>query len=248
MAARTRVGTAVLMATALLVPTAAPAHNVLAGDDLFRTDPGSYQDFSGAPIPAGFFDPGSDPFTGLVHLRGNPPGSNPACPVDDLSQVDTIVRRLNNATLPVIPSSATVPIQIVALNLVSVNPITVTYGGVNPQTWNVAVTLSQSAPQPIGSMTITHSSSPGGTCISDNAVRVLDLGDVGGVTQFQASNIPWLPVVPPSGSCASNFCVNPNQLTTEQAPLAAHRVISICPQVPTSSRPPTWGSVKVIYR
>ncbi len=126
----------------------------------------------------------------------------------------------------------------------------------------MAVTLSQSALQPIGSMTITHSSSPGGTFnstlpvtprftftrISDNAVRVLDLGDVGGVTQFQASNIPWLHVVPPSGSCASNFCVNPNQLTTEQAPLAAHRVISICPQVPTSSRPPTWGSVKVIYR
>ena len=264
MAMRHHVHLAILLTLPLLLPVAARADNVIAGDDLFRTDQASsYQDFSGTPLPPSFFDPGSDPFVGTVQFKGLPLGVHPACPLDDLSQVDTIVRRQAGASLPVIPSSDTVPIEIIALQLVSANPITVTYnGGLNPEAWNVRVTLSQSAPQVPGTMTINHLNPQGGTFssilpvkplftftrISDNAVRVLDLGDFGGAIQFQAQNVPWIHVVPTSGSCASNFCVNPGQLTTEQALLAAHGVLSICPQHPTPARTPTWGLIKVSYR
>ena len=247
-----------------LVPAAARADDVLPGNDLFRTDPGTtFQDFSGTPIPADFFDPGSDPFTGIVQFKGQPLISSPHCPADDLSQVDTIVRRLAPASLPIVPSSDTIPIEILQLQLVSVNPITVTYnGGVNPEPWILDVTLSTSAPQAQGSMTLRHLNPSGGTFdstlpvtpkfiftrISDNAVRVLDLGDFGGIIQFQAQNVPWEHTVPPAGSCTSNFCVNPDQLTVEQAMLAAHGVISICPVDPTPTRSSTWGSVKTLYR
>ena len=264
MTTRRSIRLAILLAFPLALSAPARADNVLAGNDMFRTDAGStYQDFSGTPIPASFFDPGSDPFTGTVRFAGSPLGHNTACPLDDLSLVDTIVRRNATANLPLIPSTDTVPIEIVALSLVSVNPITVTYsGGLNPETWNLRVTLSQSAAQVPGSMTITHANPAGGTFsstlpvtprftftrISDNAIRVLDLGDFGGVIQFQALNVPWIHSVPMAGSCTTNFCVNPGQLTTELSQLAAHGVISICPQPPTPARSHTWGLVKVIYR
>lgn len=247
-----------------LVPVHADANSVAAGLDLFRTDPTTTsQDFSGAPIPADFFDPGSDPFIGIVRFGGQPLGAHSLCPADDLSTVDTIVRRLAPANLPIIPSSDTIPIEIVELSLVSVNPITVTYnGGQNPELWDVRVTLSPSQAQPPGSMTIHHTNPSGGTFDStlpviplftferqsDNALRFLDLGQIPMAIQFQASNVPWAHTTPPSGSCTSNFCVNPGALTEELALLAAHGVISVCPDEPTAASAGTWGRVKTLYR
>src|SRR5207253_2607647 len=51
--------------TLMLVPGSLRADDVLPGSDLFQTlGCGSHVDFGTTfPIPAGFFDPGSDPFT-----------------------------------------------------------------------------------------------------------------------------------------------------------------------------------------
>src|SRR5258705_6775419 len=122
-----------------------------AGVDLFTTPPGgsTFDSFGGAPIPAGFFGPGSLPFGGTIPFQGAPLGG-------PFGPTDTIVQRMAPASLPGPGSSATVPIEIVALSLVSATPITVNYsGGPPPEQWNVRACLSDSVPQPTGPMTIT---------------------------------------------------------------------------------------------
>jgi hypothetical protein len=86
---------------------------------------------------------------------------------------------------------------------------------------------------------------------SDGAVRVLDLGDFGQSIVFTASNVPWVYSNPPAGSCTSNFCVNPGNLTLEASAYAAHGMYSICPESATSVEGgprASWGSVKVLHR
>ena len=101
----------------------AAADDVLAGSDLFLTPAGpgggpglTYQDLSGDPIPADFFGPGSDPFDGVIYLRGNPfsvPGPM------GTEMADTIVERLSDASLPDHTCSHdTIDTQIIALELV----------------------------------------------------------------------------------------------------------------------------------
>jgi len=121
--------------------------------------------FASSPLPAGFFDPGSDPFDGVVQLRGEPLGSVPYGPV---GPTDTIVQRTATAVLPGLPSSTTVPIEIVALNLVSCNPITVTYGPNPPQQWDLRLTMNDTS---TGSMFINHNVPDGGTFSSSFVVR-----------------------------------------------------------------------------
>ena len=168
-----------------------PNCNADAGIDLFTTPAGgaTYQDFGAMPIPPGFFDPGSQPFTGLVELRGQP-----LDPASALGPTDTIVKRDATAAIPN-PSSppVTIPIEIVALNLVSANPITVTYSAGPAEQWNLQVALSSAQPQPLGTMTLMSSgcTCPGAgvfesnlpvlprlifTRVSPPAVRVLDFG------------------------------------------------------------------------
>ena len=168
----------------VLAATLNGANIVIApGLDLFMTPSA----FALVPLPPGFFAPGSDPFGGPMVLQGGPPlvASSPiiftpAGPLTggSLSQVvipvatggDTSVRRLGPANLPD-GGSDTVPIELVALSLVSVNPITVTYnGGMNPEQWIVQMTVP--GPQPMGSMTISRiGSSDGGTFTSQLPVR-----------------------------------------------------------------------------
>jgi hypothetical protein len=83
--------------------------DVDAGFDLCETDSSStYRDFSGAPVPADFFGPGSDPFDGIIYFSGLPLGESPFCPQDDLAEVDRIVERQGTAHLPSVPSQETV--------------------------------------------------------------------------------------------------------------------------------------------
>ncbi len=151
------------------------------GQDCYNvTCGGSHQDFNSTPIPAGFFDPGSDPFDGVILFTGgNPAGT------------DVIVRRLRDAILPGPGSTDIVPIELVALNLVSCQPITITYyGGQNPESWNVSVGFVQ-PPPPTGQMAITKTYPNGGTFTSvlyvqpyltftklsdPGIVRILDIG------------------------------------------------------------------------
>jgi len=154
---------ALLLAALVAAPAAA---NIIAGTDVFVTQPGySSQDFTPNPIPPGFFAPGSDPFTGIIYFNGSPLGG-------PFGPVDTIVERMAFAPLPACGDSFTVPIELVALSLVSVSPITVTYGPNPAQTWNVRVTLSSvTMPQPSGSMTIRKTHANGGTFSSTLPVQ-----------------------------------------------------------------------------
>ena len=136
---------------------------VNAGYDLLETDGTggvTLMDFSGTPIPADFFGPGSDPFTSSVNLEGVPLGSFGA--YNGLGPTDTIVRRLQDA-MPTFPD--TIDIEIVALHLQSVAPITVTYnGGQNPETWDLDIEVPEGDQnQTLGSMTIDHEYPNGGT-------------------------------------------------------------------------------------
>lgn len=125
-----------------------------AGLDLFTTPGGgtTCQVFPpSAPIPAGFFDPGSVPFEGTIVFQGEPLSTQPP---NAIFPTDTIVQRLAPAN-PTSCGSATVPIEIVALCLVSTSPITVHYQGGATEQWNVRATLSSTTPQSQGNMTIT---------------------------------------------------------------------------------------------
>ncbi len=131
------------------------------------------------PLPAGFFGPGSDPFTGTICFVGEPLGITPW---GDFGSADTIVRRYGDPFTrfaPVSPTPATVDIEIVALNLVSTAPINVTYnGGTNPEPWSVRVDLSAvhtdanpSNDPPLGSLTAVKSHCNGGTYSSFVSVQ-----------------------------------------------------------------------------
>ena len=162
--------------------------------DSFETLPSDFGYFSFTPIPADFFDPGSDPFMDIIGVQGVPLGLG--------ATTDTVLARLDKAKFsgpP--PKSATVPVEIVALSLTSVTPITVTYsGGLTPELWDVHAGLSPS-PQPMGSMTLTQETKESGafalslpillrltfTRVSDGAIRVLDLPSL----DLRASAVPW---------------------------------------------------------
>ncbi|MBK8266936.1 MAG: hypothetical protein IPK83_00965 [Planctomycetes bacterium] len=186
---------------------------VPAGADCWTTAcPGSNYSFLQSPLPAGFFGPGSDPFTGLVTLGGSPSGPFGS---------DTVIQRLGDLCFPQpIPSSATVPIELVALSLVSCQPITVTYnGGQNPEQWNIAVGLSPT-PAPNGTLTGTMLTPTGGTFDSVLFVQpvftfnrvvlpatvVLDTGAAGiPPMQIGSTGAPWT-TNPISGpSCSPGF-------------------------------------------
>jgi hypothetical protein len=132
----------------------------LPGVDLFVTpaDIGTHVDFSEPdgcqPLSADFFGPGSDPFDGVVAMQGNPLET---VPPDVLGNTDTIIKRTQPGFLGACPSSAMVEIAIVALSLVSTEPITVTYnGGQDPELWDVQMCLSSSHEQPPGWMNIFY--------------------------------------------------------------------------------------------
>jgi hypothetical protein len=208
---------ALLLAVSVLVGLSgsALASVVHAGFDFFATQPESFQDFARAPIPANFFDPFSDPFTGRVNFSG--------VPLDPTtSNADTIVQRLAPAkfTRP-FPSTETIPIQIVRLSLRSVSPIPVTYsGGRLRDFWWIDVSLSQVA-QEMGTMSLMQVNKEGGTFgstlpvqtrltftrVTDGAQRVIDTGLIGlRPLRFQAQGVPWSHKAPKNIITSGRFC------------------------------------------
>ncbi|MCP3905109.1 MAG: hypothetical protein GY715_15905 [Planctomycetes bacterium] len=162
----------VALALAGLVGIPAAANGPIApGDDVWGTPcgGGAYSDFGANPLPADFFDPGSDPFIGNIQLGGDTNGIGIIPPV--FSGIDTIVRRGGTSPTFTCGSSEDVPVQIIALSLVSCQPVTVTYnGGQSPEQWDVQVCLD-GAPQPVGTMTINHECLNGGTYSSNLPVN-----------------------------------------------------------------------------
>ncbi|OLE67416.1 MAG: hypothetical protein AUG09_02545 [Acidobacteria bacterium 13_1_20CM_2_68_7] len=137
---------------------------------------------------------------------------------------DTIVQRLAVAPLPAVGSQATIPIEILGLNLVSVQPITVNCPG--DDSWEVRVCLSSLAPQPQGSMTIRKVDAQGGTFASTlpilpklifksrttSVTKVIDFAD-------PAFNLPAITFTGNNG----NWVYNPN---------AALAVVTVPPNLP----------------
>ncbi len=195
--------------------------------DLFETPPAgvTFQQFLPANrIPTGFFDVGdggetcaplgstSDAFDGRIVFRGQPVTTNPS---GVLGATDTIIRRNAPVSLPNPGDSASTPIEIVALSLASMQPITVTYDwGQLPELWDVAVCLSDS-PQPQGAMVIRRGlcSGEGGTYTAtlpvlpklvfsrrppyDPCTKTLDFGALGRPPiVFNTSEGHWTPDAP----------------------------------------------------
>ncbi len=217
------------------------------GVDLFETVPGTNFEFDAAhAIPAGFFEPGSEPFSGVIKLGGAPLDSFEG---RDTGTTDTIVRRKRAADLSGRAGSDTVPIELVALNLVSVQPITVTYPGAKPdQQWDVYVEETSLKPSK-GSMTITKANANGGTFDSvlevrplfifvrqtDGKTRKLDMGlpqydAMSRLIRVRGDDVPWQLGCPPGilvvpglndDYCPSATATKP-VITTERARLARH--------------------------
>lgn len=162
----------------------------------------------GAPghsIPADFFDPGSDVFASPVCLHGVPLGA------PGFGEADTLIERsadpFGRCGLPS-PVTSEVQIAVYALKLEAIEPITITYGGANPELWAVTVDRSAVDPPP-GTLTVTKSHCNGGTYTSvlnvqprftftkvgdPGMVRVLDTGLAGipFVTLDQQNPAPWV--------------------------------------------------------
>lgn len=200
-------------AVGVLLSTPAEANDVKPGHDLFVTPPGTaWQDFgtsaqeSAPEIPADFFDPGSGPFTGHVPLQGLPIGVY--CDASDCFGVgpgDTLISRIDTAVLPNVGDEDTIDIELIALSLVSADPITVMYDDAHEEEWNLTITPSPTTLS-TGWMVIKRESATGGTYdawlevyvlftftrVSDGEVRTLDSGTIG-----YAAHV-WIdPDVPP---------------------------------------------------
>ena len=109
-------------------PLPPPPNTLGAGVNFMKTQPPSVWDFGGQPIDEGTFGPGSDPFDGLVVVI-----------------TDTKVWRGESTAF--INDKAGVPVEIIAMTLHSVEPITVTFdGGERQVLYDVLVTLDPTTP------------------------------------------------------------------------------------------------------
>ena len=178
---------------------AAQSSYIPAGDDKFETTNNgeTYHNFQASPIPANFFGPGSNQYSGVVPLEG--------VPIPGQGDVDTIIHRNNDVFAP-----GSTSITMTALSLKGINPITVTYSGGGSETWTVRVSLSD-AQASTGSMSFSSSGSSFDsslkvwpkftfTRVSDGAVKVLDTGSSGLTAQSVSDSGSDLAVM--SGSIA----------------------------------------------
>lgn len=153
---------------------------IQAGNDEFETTGNgeTYHNFQASPVPAGFFGTGSNQYAGSVPLVGVP--VNPA-----VSDTDTIIHRNQDVLTP-----GSTTITMTALNLASINPITVTYSDNHTESWTVKVNLSD-VKSSGGSMSFNSDGSAFDsslgvfpkftfTRVSDGTVKVLDTGGSGG--------------------------------------------------------------------
>jgi hypothetical protein len=145
---------AIVFLVSLFATSAFAADRVIQnGIDVWQTkgDGSTFYDFAANPIPAGFFCPGSAPFTGRVEFEGVPivtdiPGA--------LGAADTIVQRLDDATFNK-RGVAVTRAQVRALSLRSVAPVETSCGA-------FAATVSLDGVQPITRMQIIRENKDGG--------------------------------------------------------------------------------------
>jgi hypothetical protein len=140
----------------------AVADTLYGGIDIWSTkaDGRTFHDFSGAPLPAGFFCEGSAPLTGRVALRGVPIASDEP---KILGNTDTIIERLDDAAFNG-AGVATTRIRVRGLSLVSVAPIQTSCGA-----YTVRVNLA--GEQPTTTMRIFKEAEDGGRFLAPLALR-----------------------------------------------------------------------------
>lgn len=150
-----------LIVLAAVSPVAA-ADLIHNGADVWETATGfTYSSFDKNPIPAGFFCPDSKPFTGKISLQGEPLKTEPA---GSLGQIDTIVRRLDDAAFDG-KGEARTRIQLLALSLASVKPVDTGCG-----LYDVKASLA--GEQPVTEMKILRTSDGGGTYVAPLELNV----------------------------------------------------------------------------
>jgi hypothetical protein len=253
----------------------APVHadNVLAGVDIFVALPTSSQSFTGPyAIPGDFFNPGSEPFVGTVLMESPPPGSIPGCSLLPASPL-IATRRMADA---IFPGGETVPIELLQLSLVSVNPITVSYPGGVTETWRIAMSILPALP---GTMTLQHEAANGGTFNAQFPVRPQFVfertdgpaplrnftPDVGAGEIWALGPGPWSHL-PDAGmveipGCTTNFfpgVIPPGPALAAAAALPPMQIGLLGPQTalditwpvdsPTAVRESSWGRLKALYR
>lgn len=137
---------------------------VESGPDMWITsDKGyTYTSFESDPIPADFFCPGSQAFTGKIEMKGEPLATEPA---GVLGHVDTIVHRLDNAEFDE-NGVAVTRIRMLALSLASIEPIDVGCG----RLFNVKANLD--GEQPLTEMKIVREVEHGGSYVAPLALEV----------------------------------------------------------------------------
>jgi len=216
------------------------------GDDEFETTANgeTYHNFAASPVPANFFGPGSNQYTGVVPVEGVP--INLA-----VSDVDTVIHRNQDVWTP-----GTTTLTMTGLNLKSINPITVTYTGGGSEAWNVRVNLSDTKAS-TGSMTIGS----GGTFdsslkvwpkftftrVSDGLTKVLDTGGSGltasSMTQEQSLVTVIEPGPAPTATVAPAPCrataINDTTITSKSFTSAA--ATTGCAPVNLTSTGSPWG-------
>jgi hypothetical protein len=159
---RSAVAAAVILALAAGSPALAGDNVVRRGVDVWMTVAGFAQtSFETEPIPAGFFCPDSKPFTGTIVFKGAPLATEPA---GSLGAIDTIVRRLDDATFDE-KGVAYTRLQLMALSLVSTRPVDTSCGA-----YDVAVRLD--GEQPVTNMRIVRTNAYGGTYAAPLALNV----------------------------------------------------------------------------
>jgi hypothetical protein len=109
------------------VPPPPDACVLTAGTDVFASY-GTATRVANVTVPADFFAPGSLPFSGVVAFHGS-----------DVDEVSVHIRRFEDAVVAPSLAPPVVPIELVQLSLVSVQPILVTYVNGSTQLWDVRV-------------------------------------------------------------------------------------------------------------
>jgi hypothetical protein len=203
-----------------------------SGDNCYEAT-GGHMDFADNPIPADFFDPGSDPFIGRIELRGN----NPTAP-------DTIVRRLD-PRLPFNPGDTVmVPFELVQLELRGLEPITVTYkDGRTPELWSLRIRESPSRPS-LGQTSIRRTDADGGFMVDsffdifievslDNGQGLILQLPVGPIQAMQEEPAGWQGTSPkPNPPCDGNglYLVEPLALRSATGAMS----LTLQPPLPVS--------------
>jgi hypothetical protein len=191
-------------------PTSSSADIIRSGYDLSQTAY-AYKLFDLDPIPANAFGPGSDPFTGRIDWTSGPLTQFMSFSLPQ-GFVDTIVFRSADAVLSGPGSTATIPVQMVALSFAGVRPIEVTFmGGARSELWIVDAIAPNN---PVGTMTIRQTSAEGGTFdsefhvhpiftltrLSDGFQTIIDVVAAGLPPNIvRQEDIPWRfdPITPP---------------------------------------------------